>query len=191
MIMKFNKLVYIAMATVVAITFSACSYSVLMPSNQHPQLVSVTTANKQAKPAVKHLKPAVSISASTLEATPVLANSFLEKLNQEDIALVQNIGAEQLQVLPVAQLAANSSAIAKFNYSKSDTKRLRHEIKSVLKHQKYLSKQALSDSADPALSSIGWVFIILGILITLLVSILVGLLMMIVGLMFVNSGKSR
>ena len=189
--MKFNKLVYFAMAAVVAITFSACSYSVLMPSNQHPQLVSVTTTNAQPKPAVKHLKPAASISASTVEATPVLANSFLEKLNQEDNALVQNIGAEQLQVLPIAQLASNSSAFTKFNYSKSETKRLRHEIKSVLKQQKSLSKQDSNDGGDPALRSIGWVFIILGIFIFWFASILVGLMMMIVGLMFVNSGKSR
>ena len=84
-----------------------------------------------------------------------------------------------------------ANASKQISPSKSDMKIISSEIKTVIKKSNQLKKQLGPNDGDPTLRGIGWVFIILGILITLVVSILVGLLMMLVGLLFVNSGKPR
>ena len=186
--MKLNKLIAIAIACIGASTITSCSYSVLFPSNQHLQLVKVTAPNPNA---VKALKPAVKLAVAHSIESPIMQTSFIAK---ETPSKAIDANTKQMP-LPALQIAMPNQTMAnagkQISPSKSDIKIISSEIKTVVKKSNQLKIQLGPNDGDPTLRGIGWVFIILGILITLVVSILVGLLMMLVGLLFVNSGKPR
>ena len=186
--MKLSKLIAIAIACIGTSTITSCSYSVLFPSNQHLQLVKVTAPNPSV---VKALKPAVKLAAAHSIEAPIMQTSFIAKETPSKAidANTKQIPLPALQIAMPTQTMANASK--QISPSKSDMKIISSEIKTVVKKSNQLKKQLGPNDGDPTLRGIGWVFIILGILITLVVSILVGLLMMLVGLLFVNSGKPR
>ena len=186
--MKLNKLIAIAIACIGTGTITSCSYSVLFPSNQHLQLVKVTAPNPSV---VKALKPAVKLAAAHSIEAPIMQTSFIAKETPSKAidANTKQIPLPALQIAITNQTMANASK--QISPSKSDIKIISSEIKTVVIKSNQLKKQLWPNDGDPTLRGIGWVFIILGILITLVVSILVGLLMMLVGLLFVNSGKPR
>jgi hypothetical protein len=173
--MKINRLFAIALACIGASTITSCSDQVLFPSNQHLQLVKVSGQNPKS---IRPLKPAV---------VPSISTSFIAK--ETSVLALKQMPIPALQIAKPSPITANASKA--ISYSKSDIKIIPSELKTVIKKSNQLKKQLGPNDGDPTLRGIGWVFIILGILITLVVSILVGLLMMLVGLLFVNSGKPR
>ncbi len=187
--MKLNKLIAIAIACIGTSTITSCSYSVLFPSNQHLQLVKVTAPNPSA---VKALKPALKLAAAHSLEVPIMQTSFIAKQTPSKAidANTKQIPLPALQIAMPYQTMANASK--QISPSKSDMKIISSEIKTAIQKNKQFKKQLQgNDAGDPALRGIGWVFIILGIIIFWIASILIGLLMMLVGLLFVNSGKSR
>jgi hypothetical protein len=173
--MKINRLFAIALACIGASTITSCSDQVLFPSNQHLQLVKVSGQNSNS---IRPLKPAV---------IPSLPTSFIAK--KTSASALKQMSIPALQIAKSIQTTANANN--KITYSKSDIKIIPSELKTVIKKSNQLKKQLEPNDGDPALRGIGWVFIILGIIIFWIASILVGLLMMLVGLLFVNSGKPR
>lgn len=118
-----------------------------------------------------------------------LDNSFAPaKTNKKTFKLVEN-----KPDITTAQKAVVFDGIVKTAANKRDSSlktKIVNSNKNKLKDAK-TNSSSNDDEGSGALRVIGWVFLILGILILLVVSILVGALLMLLGLVFVIAGRKK
>lgn len=133
-----------------------------------------------------------------------LASTSIEnKVEKPDLSIIDGVDSKEIELAqPVAQsdLASN---VAVGTNEKQQEKALAPVAKPVSKKEKKDTQLALGnafehkasigadDEGNGALTGIGWVFIIIGILILIFASILVGILLMLVGLLFFVVGKNN
>lgn len=133
-----------------------------------------------------------------------LASTSIEnKVDKPDLSIIDGVESKEIELAqPVAQSALASNVAVGTNEKKQE-KALAPIAKPISKKEKKDTQLALGnalehkasisadDEGNGALTGIGWVFIIIGILILIFASILVGILLMLVGLLFFVVGKNN
>ena len=134
-----------------------------------------------------------------------LANTSVEnKVEKPDLSIIDEVDSKEIELAqPVAQSALASNVAVGTN-EKQQEKALAPVAKPVskkeMKDTQFAARNAFEHKAsigaddsegNGALTAIGWVFIIIGILLLVFVSILVGILLMLVGLLFLVVGKNN
>jgi hypothetical protein len=133
-----------------------------------------------------------------------LANTSVEnKVEKPDLSIIDEVDSKEIELAqPVAQSALASNVAVGTN-EKQQEKALAPGAKPVskkeMKDTQFTARNAFEhkasigadDEGNGALTGIGWVFIIIGILILIFASILVGILLMLVGLLFFVVGKNN
>ena len=133
-----------------------------------------------------------------------LANTGAEnKAEKSDLSRIDQVDSKEIELAqPVAQRTLASNVVVD-THDKQQEKALAAVTKPVSKKVKkgtqfaagnafeYKASIGADDEGNGALTGIGWVFIIIGILILIFASILVGILLMLVGLLFFVVGKNN
>jgi uncharacterized membrane protein YdfJ with MMPL/SSD domain len=133
-----------------------------------------------------------------------LANTGAEnKAEKSDLSRIDQVDSKEIELAqPVAQRTLASNVVVD-THEKQQEKALAAVTKPVSKKVKkgtqfaagnafeYKASIGADDEGNGALTGIGWVFIIIGILILVFTSILVGILLMLVGLLFFVVGKNN
>jgi membrane-bound lytic murein transglycosylase len=133
-----------------------------------------------------------------------LANTGAEnKAEKSDLSRIDQVDSKEIELAqPVAQRTLASNVVVD-THEKQQEKALAAVAKPVSKKVKkgtqfaagnafeYKASIGADDEGNGALTGIGWVFIIIGILILIFASILVGILLMLVGLLFFVVGKNN
>jgi hypothetical protein len=133
-----------------------------------------------------------------------LANTGAEnKAEKSDLSRIDQVDSKEIELAqPVAQSTLASNVVVG-THEKQQEKALAAVAKPVSKKGKkdtqfaagnafeYKASIGADDEGNGALTGIGWVFIIIGILILIFASILVGILLMLVGLLFFVVGKNN
>jgi membrane-bound lytic murein transglycosylase len=133
-----------------------------------------------------------------------LANTGAEnKAEKSDLSRIDQVDSKEIELAqPVAQRTLASNVVVD-THEKQQEKALAAVTKPVSKKVKkgtqfaagnafeYKASIGADDEGNGALTGIGWVFIIIGILILIFASILVGILLMLVGLLFFVVGKNN
>lgn len=131
------------------------------------------------------------------------STSIENKVEKPDLYIIDGVDSKEIELAqPVAQSALASNVAVGTN-EKQQEKALVTVAKPVSKKKKKDTQFAVGnafehkasigadDEGNGALTEIGWVFIIIGILILIFASILVGILLMLVGLLFFMVGKNN
>ena len=129
--------------------------------------------------------------------------SVENKAEKSDLSSIDQVDSKEIELAqPVAQSTLTSNVVVDTN-EKQQEKALAAVAKPVSKQEKkdtqfaagnafeYKASIGADDEGNGALTGIGWVFIIIGILILVFASILVGILLMLVGLLFFVVGKNN
>ena len=129
--------------------------------------------------------------------------SVENKAEKSDLSRIDQVDSKEIELAqPVAQSTLASNVVVDTN-EKQQEKALAAVAKPVSKKGKkdtqfatgnafeYKASIGADDEGNGALTGIGWVFIIIGILILVFTSILVGILLMLVGLLFFVVGKNN
>ena len=129
--------------------------------------------------------------------------SVENKAEKSDLSRIDQVDSKEIELAqPVAQSTLASNVVVGTN-EKQQEKALAAVAKPVSKKGKkdtqfaagnafeYKASIGADDEGNGALTGIGWVFIIIGILILVFTSILVGILLMLVGLLFFVVGKNN
>jgi hypothetical protein len=125
------------------------------------------------------------------------------KAEKSDLSRIDQVDSKEIELAqPVAQSTLASNVVVGTN-EKQQEKALAAVAKPVSKKEKkdtqfaagnafeYKASIGADDEGNGALTGSGWVFIIIGILILVFASILVGILLMLVGLLFFVVGKNN
>ena len=188
--MKLSKLNYLI--GVLAILLSSCG-SISITQKRYSNGLNIAwfqgKDEPRAEPKKRAAKPAP-VAPSTVATTETPAEAPLADINRIEKAetLVLNTPVEIPAKMDATVITQKSAVNAPSTLTEKQEKRLEKRLNKVNALLKPLKVQQTDDGSG-ALRSIGWVLIILGIIFLLIISILLGALLMLLGLLFVIAGK--